>query len=84
LREPEYGEGHVVRRVRQNGEIKWQGSTVYIGATLIGEPIRLTEDGAQGAWNAFYSSIALGVMMARMPRWCISRSIRPRLTPRPC
>ena len=51
LREPEYHLDAEIRRVRHNGEIKWQGNTIYITTALIGEPIGLVED-ANGAWTA--------------------------------
>jgi len=59
LRDPEYHCDAEVRRVRHNGEIKWQGKLVYISTALIGEPISLTED-AGGDWTAFFGPIALG------------------------
>ncbi len=37
----EYGDEAIVRRVRSNGEIKWQGSKVYLSEALIGEPVGL-------------------------------------------
>jgi putative transposase len=61
LREPEYREADVVRRVRHNGEIRWQGGTVYVSEALIGEPVGLTEN-ADGSWATFYGPIALGVI----------------------
>jgi putative transposase len=61
LREPEYGEGQAVRRVRHSGEIRWRNDTVYISAALIGEPIGL-EEKADGSWTAFYGPITLGVI----------------------
>jgi transposase InsO family protein len=61
LREPEYDEGHAVRRVRHNGEIRWRNDTVYINAALIGEPISLRET-ADDSWTVFYGPIALGVI----------------------
>jgi hypothetical protein len=61
LREPEYSSEHAVRRVRHNGEIRWQGGTVYISEALIGEPVGLVED-ADGSWEAFYGAITLGVI----------------------
>jgi len=61
LRAPDYGDDHAVRRVRTNGEIKWQGNTIYISETLAGEPIGLVEDEG-GDWSAFYGPIALGVI----------------------
>jgi len=60
LREPGYGE-HVVRRVRHNGEIKWQGETIYINAALIGEPVGLREQDAAG-WTVYYGPIMLGTV----------------------
>jgi len=38
---PEYGSGMTVRRVRTNGEIKWQGHMVYLREALCGEPVGL-------------------------------------------
>jgi len=61
LRAPAYGDDCTVRRVRSNGEIKWQGHTVYISSALTGEPIGLIED-ADGDWTVCYGPIALGVI----------------------
>jgi hypothetical protein len=67
LREPDYPEGRDVRRVRSNGEIKWQGKLVYINAALAGEPVGLTE-GEDGAWRVCYGPVALGVIDHRRDR----------------
>jgi putative transposase len=67
LREPEYGSDHVVRRVRHNGEIRWQNSTIYITAALVGEPVGLVED-EQGNWSVSFGPIALGVVSHRGDR----------------
>ena len=61
LREPSYGADHAVRRVRHNGEIRWQGNTIYISAALIGEPIGLIESD-DGGWSVCYGPVALGVI----------------------
>jgi len=61
LREPHYGCEHVVRRVRHNGEIRWQGGTTYISGALVGEPIGLLES-ADGTWTVSYGPIELGVI----------------------
>lgn len=46
LPEPDYDPGISVRRVRTNGEIKWQGHLVYLSEALRGELIGLTpQDG---------------------------------------
>jgi len=61
LREPNYEPEHTVRRVRHNGEIRWQGNTIYITEALIGEPIGLCENEA-GDWTVSYGPIALGLI----------------------
>ena len=38
---PEYPAGAQVRRVRSNGQIKWQGDKIYLSETLAGEPVGL-------------------------------------------
>jgi putative transposase len=60
LREPDYGPDHVVRRVRQNGEIKWNGNTIYISEALVGEPVGLAEDDT--GCTVSYGPIALGTI----------------------
>jgi putative transposase len=61
LREPDYDDDAEVRRVRRNGEIRWQGKLIYITTALIGEPVGLSED-ADGAWSAYFGPVALGVI----------------------
>lgn len=61
LREPDYSADHAVRRVRHNGEIRWQGRTVYINAALTGEPVGLVEK-AGGGWSVSFGPIELGVI----------------------
>ena len=39
---PEYGAGTTVRRVKTNGQIKWNGERVYLSESLRGEPVGLT------------------------------------------
>jgi len=60
LREPGYGPDHVVRRVRQNGEIKWNGNTIYISEALVGEPVGLAEDDT--GYTVSYGPISLGTI----------------------
>jgi putative transposase len=61
LREPEYGDHEEVRRVRHNGEIKWQGQTIYISKALAGEPVGLRDEGSAGC-TACYGPIKLGTI----------------------
>lgn len=61
LREPSYDADAAVRRVRHNGEIRWQGHTIYISAALIGEPVGLIEN-HDGGWTVAYGPIVLGII----------------------
>jgi putative transposase len=61
LREPDYADDEEVRRVRSNGEIKWQGKRIYISTALVGEPIGLAET-QDGSWTARYGPIELGLI----------------------
>jgi putative transposase len=60
LRKPEYSDDRDVRSVRRNGDIKWQGSTIYISEALVGEPVGLTEN--EIGWTVSYGPILLGAI----------------------
>lgn len=55
LPEIEYGDDYLVRKVRSNGEIKWQGRLLYVSEALIGEPVGLKE-AEGGQWQLYFSS----------------------------
>lgn len=59
LNEPEYSAGHLIRRVRQNGEIKWAGTLVFISEALTGEPIGIAETD-DGRFTVHYGPVFLG------------------------
>lgn len=59
LSEPEYAADHQVRRVRQNGEIKWAGALVFLSEALIGEPVGIAEID-DGRFTIHYGPILLG------------------------
>ncbi len=61
LEDPVYPADYQPRRVRSNGEIKWQGELVLIGAALVNEVIGLREN-ADGEAAAYFGPIALGVI----------------------
>src|SRR5215469_1626478 len=66
LREPDYDDDRMVRRVRHNGEIKLNGNMIYISAALVGEPIGLAED--QQGWTVSYGPLVLGTIAHRGDR----------------
>ena len=55
----EYGGDVDVRRVRSNGEIKWQGSHIFLGEALKGEQIALKEV-ADDVWDLYLCTYPLG------------------------
>ena len=59
LREPEYATDHQVRRVRNNGDIKWLGGRVFLSEALIGEPVGIVETD-EGLHTVYYGPIFLG------------------------
>lgn len=73
LASPEYEPGVEVRRVRTNGDIKWNGGRVWVSSVLVGEPIGL-EEMADGLWRVRYGPVPLGSLDAkgrlRPPRAC--------------
>ena len=77
LREPDYGEGCTVRRVRSNGEIKWRGDLVFVSQVLVGEPVGI-EPTASGDWRVRYADVELGFIdtkRRRLNRWPLSRRL---------
>ena len=56
---PGYGYDYTVRRVRHNGEIKFQGRVFYLTESLAGLPVGLKET-ADGFWQIQFSFYMLG------------------------
>lgn len=67
LPEVRYGREFIVRHVRGRGEIKWQGTHLYISETLIGECIGLKPVN-DGIWAVHFGPIPLAVYNARDKR----------------
>lgn len=57
----EYPRHFAVRRVRTTGEIKWQGSCVYLSEALIGEPVGLAAV-SDRHWTLFFGPVELGLL----------------------
>ena len=60
LEEPCYDATHQVRRVRDNGEIKWRGELVFVSAALRHEPVGLAE-GAPPVTNCLPEGLNAGI-----------------------
>jgi putative transposase len=60
----EYDTGVVVRHVRHNGEIKWQGTLVYLSEVLAKEPVGLAQTDNH-LWEIRYSFHVLGLLDER-------------------
>jgi len=59
--EPDYPAEAAVRWVRSNGEIKWNGSLVYVSASLTGEPVAI-EETDQGEWALRFYAHSIGII----------------------
>jgi putative transposase len=58
LREPDYASEQVVRRVRANGEIRWQGELIFVSEALMGEPVGIAE--GEDGWRVHFGPVELG------------------------
>lgn len=61
LPEPDYPAEAVVRQVRSNGEIKWQGDLVPICSALAGERVAV-EETADGYWQVRFFDVPIGII----------------------
>lgn len=61
LREPDYADGTLVRRVRLKGEIKWRSELVFVSRVLVGEPVGL-EPLDDGHWRVHFGPLTLGLL----------------------
>jgi transposase InsO family protein len=64
LPEPDYPAEAAVRRVRHNGEIRWNGGFVYVSNTLAGEAVAATET-ENGDWALSFHAHPLGILDTR-------------------
>lgn len=63
LEDPIYPAEFELRRVRSNGQIKWQGEKIFIAGPLVGEVIGLCEND-DGNAEAYFGPIHLGTIDA--------------------
>ena len=61
LEDPVYASDFALRRVRSNGEIKWQGELIFIARPLVGEVIGLHEDN-DGDAAVYFGPVQLGTI----------------------
>jgi hypothetical protein len=56
-----------VRQVRHNGEIKFDGDTVFISEVLSGEPVGLYQTD-EHLWRLYFSMVPLAILDTRTMR----------------
>ena len=61
LADPTYASDCELRRVRSNGEIKWQGELIFIAQPLVGEVIGLQEDN-DGNAEVYFGPLHVGTI----------------------
>jgi hypothetical protein len=64
LPEPAYPAEAAVRKVRSNGEIKWNGELVYLAESLAGEAVAI-EETEGGEWAVRFHAHPLGIIDKR-------------------
>lgn len=64
LPELEYPGWFRIRRVRSNGQIKWEGGFVFVSEVLIGETVGL-EPVDDGLWDLYFGTVRLGQLNER-------------------
>ncbi len=57
----EYHGDVIVRQVRHNGQIRWNGELIYISEALAGEPVALKQKDKH-LWEIGFSSYTLGIL----------------------
>ncbi len=80
LEDPAYPAEFDLRRVRSNGEIKWQGELVFIGQALVSELLGLCET-QQGDAEVYFGPIRLGAidrLSLQLVPWRGGHSCEPR------
>ena len=82
LRSPDYPAGTVIRKVRRNGEIKWQGNCIFVSEVLAAEPVGLTEI-ADDVWLLKYGPVVLGTIRGRAGLIKVGWRARKQPPPRP-
>ena len=61
LKSPEYDSEYMVRKVGSNGEISVKDKWIYIGRTLMGEPVGLKETDSD--IEVYYGPVLLGYLI---------------------
>jgi len=61
-----YARALTVRRVRSNGQIKWQGRKRFIGEAFVGYPVGLKVVNEQ-RWEVYFSGLLIGELRALDP-----------------
>jgi putative transposase len=62
--EPDYPAGSTIRKVRQNGEIKWHGQKICISTLIAGDPVALTEVD-NDLWTVQFYNRPIGILDAK-------------------
>jgi putative transposase len=65
--EPDYPDEATVRKVRSNGEIKWNGGFIYISDILIGDAVGIQQN-EDGNWKVSFFNRPLGIIDTKNQR----------------
>jgi len=71
-----YPDHYLLRKVRLNGHIKWNGSDIYVSKKLVGEYVGLMPH-EHDQWQLHFGPVPLGMLDARSGK--VKRAERPRV-----
>lgn len=63
-REPEYGDGFEVRRIRPDGRLRFNSRRILVGRLLASQPVGLKQID-DDEWELFYGPLPIGVLLVR-------------------
>jgi len=67
----------VIRCVRPNGQIKWQGADLYLSQVIAGQPVGLDAID-DGRWRLYYGMLPLATLDARTARGARIEPLNPK------
>jgi transposase InsO family protein len=73
----EYPSHYVIRCVRPNGQIKWQGADLYLSQVIAGQPVGLDAID-DGRWRLYYGMLPLATLDARTARGARIEPLNPK------
>ncbi len=63
----DYDSSDLIRSVRPNGQVSFEGSSYFVGQAFAGEKVALRPTGQDGVWGVFFCHERIGTVQRRNP-----------------